>query len=216
MIHNNNFQNKICHWLRRRNPTIKGCFERPVRLSWGRCRLSSQLHRLRQPVTPLTTDCFKVSEPQSVKSISRFLTTDCFRVSWEVRLLYLGLSPLQAMTEAEAPPSPGAEVGHHKHFHCPFRLIWQHFDWLISIVNIFCYIEVEQHWIIGVCAPGCSDCPSGCCKGGRGGGLHKQSFDFDLKNKSAQVRIGAATSLACIAGDNPTISCHNIIRGILP
>ena len=82
-----------------------------LRLPWGSCYLSHQLHRLRQPVTPVTTDCFKVSEPQSVKSISRFLTTDCFRVSWEVRLLYLGLSLLQAMTEAEAPPSPGAEVG---------------------------------------------------------------------------------------------------------
>ena len=95
MIFNNNFQNKIRHWLRIMNPNIKGCSERPVRLSWGRCHISSQLHRLRQPVTPLTTDCFKVSEPQSVKSISRFLTTDCFRVSWEVRLLYLGLSLLQ-------------------------------------------------------------------------------------------------------------------------
>ena len=78
--------------------------------------------------------------------------------------------------------------------------------------------------MLGVCAPGCSDCPSGCCKGGRGGGLLKQSFDLDLndldlKKKSAQVRIGAATSLACIAGDIPTIptlSCHNIMRGILP
>ena len=117
-----------------------------------------------------------------------------------------------AMTEAEAPPSPGAEVGHRINLF----IALEDSDWLISLVNIYCYIVVEKHWIIGVCHPGCSDCPSGCCKGGRGGGLHKQSFDFDLKNKSAQVRIGAATSLACIAGDNPTISCHNIIRGILP
>ena len=62
--------------------------------------------------------------------------------------------------------------------------------------------------MLGVCAPGCSDCPSGCCKGGRGGGLHKQFFDFDLKKKFAQVRIGAATSLACIAGDIPTIPIY--------
>ena len=82
-----------------------------LRLQWGSCYLSHQLHRLRQPVTPLTTDSFKVSGSQSVKRISRCLTTDCFRVSWEVRLLYLGLSLHKAMTEAEAPPSPGAEVG---------------------------------------------------------------------------------------------------------
>ena len=148
IIHNYNFQKRLVngHSLWITNLTIKGCFEIPVKTTVRQLLPfppASQIastgdasdHRLFQSIWALVwREYLEVLDHRLFQSILGSETL----VSW----------PQSAPSNdwgwgSSKPRSRGWTA--YKPFHCPFCLIWQHFDWLISLENIFCYIVIEQH-----------------------------------------------------------------------